>query len=135
VGVPLRFSVAVSALVPLVSLFVPFLKKRSGSDIRDPEARGRHPSYDVMPLASVAELIRLQRLVRRRLSRVSAPILIAHGAHDRTARPRDARTIHASVASSERRLLELEASAHVASVDYDGALLARASAEFLNRFA
>jgi len=135
VGTPLRFSLAFGALVPLVGLFVPFVKKRSGSDIREPGARGRHPSYDVMPLASVHELIRLQRLVRRRLSRVSAPILIAHGAHDRTARPSDARTIHASVASSERQLLELEASGHVASVDYDGALLARASAEFLNRFA
>jgi carboxylesterase len=88
-----------------------------------------------MPLASVAELIRLQRLVRSRLSRVNAPILIAHGAHDRTAHPADARAIHAKVGSAERQLLVLEASAHVATVDYDGALLARSAAEFLNRFA
>ncbi|HEY8155951.1 MAG TPA: alpha/beta fold hydrolase [Myxococcota bacterium] len=135
VGTPLRFSLALSALVPLLSLFVPYAKKRGGSDIRDPAARSRHPSYDVMPLASVAELIRLQRLVRRRLARVNAPILIAHGAHDRTARPSDARSIHASVGSAERQMLVLEASAHVATVDFDGALLARATAGFLSRFA
>jgi carboxylesterase len=135
VGTPLRFSLALGLLIPLLAPFLPYARKRGGSDIREPDARGRHPSYDVMPLASVQELIRLQRLVRRRLSRVNAPILIAHGAHDRTARPLDARTIHASVGSAERQLLVLEASGHVATVDYDGVQLARATAEFLSRFA
>jgi carboxylesterase len=135
VGTPLRFSRMLGALIPLLAPFVPYAKKRGGSDIREPGARSRHPSYDVMPLASVQELIRLQHLVRRRLSRVKAPILIAHGAHDRTARPSDARTILESVASAERELLVLEASAHVATVDHDGALLARAAAGFLSRFA
>jgi carboxylesterase len=135
VGTPLRFSRPFGALVQLLSPFVPYAKKRGGSDIREPAARSRHPSYDVMPLASVRELIRLQRLVRGRLARVNTPILIAHGAHDRTARPSDARSIHASVGSAERQLLMLEASGHVATVDHDGALLARATAEFLSRFA
>jgi len=135
VGTPLRFSRSVTALVPLLAPFVPYAKKRGGSDIQEPGARGRHPSYDVMPLASVRELMRLQRLVRRRLARVSAPILIAHGAHDRTASLSDARFIHANVGSVERRLLVLEASGHVVTVDFDGALLASAAADFLNRFA
>ena len=135
VGTPLRLSRFSAALVPLLAPFLPYARKRGGSDIQDPGARGRHPSYDVMPLASVRELMRLQRLVRRRLARVSAPILIAHGAHDRTASPSDARAIHASVGSVERRLLVLAASGHVATVDYDGALLASAAADFLNRFA
>jgi carboxylesterase len=135
VGTPLRFSRAVSTLVPLARPFVPFLRKRVGSDIRDPDARARHPSYDVMPLASVNELMRLQRLVRKGLASVRAPILVAHGAHDRTAAPADAQAIHAGVASKERALLVLESSAHVATVDYDAVRLARATAEFLSRFA
>ena len=135
VGTPLRLSRSVAAFLPLLAPFVRYARKREGSDIQEPGARGRHPSYDVMPLASVRELTRLQRLVRRRLARVSAPILIAHGAHDRTARLSDARAIHAGVGSVERRLLVLEASGHVATVDYDGALLASAAADFLNRFA
>ena len=135
VGTPLRLSTPTSVLVPLLAPFVRYARKRGGSDIQEPGARGRHPSYDVMPLASVRELIRLQRQVRRRLARVSAPILIAHGAHDRTASLSDARFIHANVGSLERRLLVLEASGHVATVDFDGALLASAAADFLNRFA
>jgi carboxylesterase len=135
VGTPLRFSRALSVLVSLATPFVPFYRKREGSDIRDPAARARHPSYDVMPLASVSELIRLQRLVRKRLASVRAPILIAHGAQDRTAAPADAHAIHASVASAERELLLLETSGHVVTVDHDGLRLARATAEFLSRFA
>jgi carboxylesterase len=135
VGTPLRFSRSFGLLIPLLSPFLPYARKRGGSDIREEGARSRHPSYDVMPLASVHELIRLQRLVRSRLARVNAPILIAHGALDRTARPSDAHSIHAAVASAQRELLMLEASGHVATVDHDGPRLARAAAEFLNRFA
>jgi carboxylesterase len=135
VATPLRFSRSLVTLLPLIRPFLPYARKRGGSDIREEAARARHPSYDVMPLASVQELIRLQRLVRGRLARVSAPILVAHGALDRTARPSDARSIHAGVGSAERKLLMLEASGHVATVDHDGPLLARTVAEFLNRFA
>jgi carboxylesterase len=135
VATPLRFSRSLVTLVPLIRPFLPYARKRGGSDIREEAARSRHPSYDVMPLASVHELIRLQRLVRGRLARVSAPILVAHGALDRTARPSDAHWIHAGVGSAERKLLMLEASGHVATVDHDGPLLARAVVEFLNRFA
>ena len=135
VGTPLRLARSTALLIPLLAPFVSVAKKRGGSDIQEPGARARHPSYDVMPLASVHELLRLQRLVRRRLALVKAPILIAHGAHDRTARVSDAHFIHANVGSAERRLLLLEASGHVATVDHDGALLAGAAAEFLNRFA
>jgi carboxylesterase len=135
VGTPLRFSPALAALVRVLAPVVPYTRKRGGSDIREDAARGRHPSYDVMPLASVRELMRLQRIVRSRLAAVRAPILIAHGALDRTARPADARAIHERVASAQRELLLLEASGHVATVDHDGARLARAAAEFLSRFA
>lgn len=135
VGTPLRLSRALGVLVPLVRPFVPYFRKRGGSDIRDDAARSRHPSYDVMPLASVNELMRLQRLVRKRLAGVRAPILIAHGALDRTAQPADAQVIHASVRSAERQLLVLESSGHVVTVDRDGLRLATATAEFLKRFA
>lgn len=135
VGAPLRLPRRIAVLVHLFAPFNPYAKKRDGSDIQEPGARGRHPSYPVMPLASVRELLRLQRRVRQRLARVRAPILIAHGAHDRTASPADARFLHAHVQSRERELLLLDASGHVVTVDFDGARLAQASAEFLNRFA
>jgi carboxylesterase len=133
IGVPLRLRQPLAALLPLLQRIAPFPRKRAGSDIRDGEARGRHPGYDVMPLAAVRELQRLQRHLRRVLHQVRAPVLVAHGVHDRTARPADAEEIHATIASAEKQLLFLENSAHVVPVDRDGPALARAVAGFLVR--
>ena len=161
VATPLRLQGVVPWLVPVLKYLVPFPKKR-GSDIRDPEARRRHPGYGVMPLRSVHELMRLQEQVRPQLKRVRCPILVAHGVHDRTADPTDARSIIEQVGSdrpellllevhdrtadptdarsiieqvgSDRpELLLLESSGHVVPVDRDGPTLARATAEFLVR--
>jgi carboxylesterase len=135
IGVPLRLRAAAVRLVPVAKHFVRFLPKSGGSDIRDAAARARHPSYDRMPLGAVHELLRLQRHVRSCLPRVAAPLLVAHGARDRTAHPDDALEILARVGSSEREHLRLEASGHVVPVDHDGPLLAARSVEFLSRHA
>ena len=86
-----------------------------------------------MPLASVAELMRLQKEVVPRLGEVRAPILVAHGRHDHTARPADAQRLVDGVGANEKELLMLERSGHVATVDYDGPRLVSAIAEFLTR--
>jgi carboxylesterase len=133
IGTPLRLRFLVERIVPLLKGVFPFARKASGSDIRDEPARQRHPSYDVMPLAAVHELLRLQRRVRAGLSRVTAPILVAHGAHDTTAQPGDARVILDEVASGVREFVMLESSAHVVPVDRDGPRLALSVAEFFAR--
>ena len=135
VGVPLRLASPIRQLVPLLKRFVPFVAKRGGSDIQDAAARARHPSYDTMPLASVHELVKLQRVVRGRVRQVVAPILVAHGALDRTADPADARRIFDAVGSRERELLLLPSSGHVVPVDRDGRALAEATVGFIGRHA
>ncbi|HVP29596.1 MAG TPA: alpha/beta fold hydrolase [Myxococcota bacterium] len=133
VGTPLRLPAAVRMAVPLLRRLRPYVPKRGGSDIVDAAARARHPSLPVMPLRAVQELIRLQRTVTPLLPRVRAPILVAHGALDRTARPADAQTILRVVSSSEREWLACEGSGHVVPVDVDGPQLAEASATFFLR--
>jgi carboxylesterase len=133
VGVPLRLPWPVRAAVPLLWRLRPHLRKAGGSDIQDADARARHPSLPVMPLRGVRELLRLQRVARRALPRIKVPILVAHGALDRTANPRDAAAILAAVASSETARFECARSGHVVPVDHDGPALAEAVAEFLTK--
>ncbi len=135
VGVPLRLRHPAVRLVPFAKRFVPFFSKAGGSDIRDAAARARHPSYDRMPLAAVHELLRLQRRVRALLPRIEAPLLVAHGALDRTAHPDDAHEILRGVASSEREHLSLADSGHVVPVDVDAARFLAAAVGFLQRHA
>ena len=135
IGTPLRFRRTIRWLVPAVKYVAPYLKKNGGSDIRDPAARRRHPSLPVMPLASVHQLMHLQERVEAALPRVTAPLLVAHGAHDGTANPADARVIHDRAGSRERSLLLLDDSGHVVPVDHDGPALAQATVDHLARFA
>lgn len=131
VGTPLRLKPPIPLLLPLLKRLMPMLPKRGGSDIRDAEARARHPGYRVMPLRSVQELVRLQRTVRAELPEIAAPILVAHGAHDTTADPRDAERIHGAVSSEHREIEIFEESAHVVPVDHDGPALAARVSDFL----
>ncbi len=133
VGTPLHLRAPLPWLVPVAKRIVPFLAKKLGSDIRDPEARKRHPSYSLMPLASVHELVRLQRVVRRLLPGIKCPSLVAHGDHDRTADPRDAERIRSAVSDSKAELLRFDRSGHVVPVDFDGPRLALAIRDFFER--
>ncbi len=135
VGTPLVFRQPIPLLIPLLKWIMPMRSKKGGPDIRDPAARERHPGYDLMPLAAVHELIRLQRRVRGRLARISAPVFVAHGSHDSTANPEDARVIHREVRSASKRVEFYSESAHVVPVDFDGAKLALAVADFLGGLA
>jgi len=134
IGTPLVLHHPFAWLIPLVKYLRPMSPKSRGSDIRDPVARARHVGYGVMPLNSIHELQRLQRRVRPQLARITAPILVAHGVHDRTANPRDAVEIRDSVSSEVREYLLLAASGHIVPVDFDGPALAQAIAEFLARY-
>ncbi len=134
VGTPLRLPRLARWTLPVLKYVRPFLPKRQGSDVREREAWARHPSYTVTPLRSAHELVRLGRRVVRGLPDVTCPILVAHGAHDRTAQPQDARAIYEGVGSPVRELLILEHSGHVVPVDHDGPDLARATGDFLTRF-
>ena len=67
IGTPLALPHPFAWLIPLVKYLRPMPAKSQGSDIRDPAARARHPSYPVMPMNSVHELQRLQRRVRPQL--------------------------------------------------------------------
>ncbi len=133
IGTPLALHQPFAWLIPLVKYLRPMSPKTRGSDIRDPAARARHVGYRVMPLNSIHELQRLQRRVRPQLAQITAPILVAHGMHDRTANPSDAVEIRDSVSSEICEYLLLAASGHIVPVDFDGPALAQAVAEFLVR--
>ncbi len=130
IGTPHKLRAPLPLLARGLRRLMPFRTKR-GSDIQEPGARARHPGLGAIPLVSVTELVRLQGEVVASLGRIEAPILVAHGRHDRTALPRDAVRIHATVASREKELFYLERSGHVATVDHDGPALALAAADFI----
>lgn len=130
IGTPLRFRGGLPWLVSLARFIVPMRPKQGGAGIADDAARARHPGMSVMPLQSVHELIRLQRVVRASLEAIRMPLLVAHGALDQTANPADLAAIASAVSSDRIETLRFDRSAHVVPVDFDGPELCEAVASF-----
>jgi carboxylesterase len=89
----------------------------AGSDLTDPQAHERIWCYPVMPLAAAYELIKLQRIVRRKLDRVTQPLLIFQGRCDREVSLKSAPLLYDSVRSGDKELVWLHNSGHCLTVD------------------
>jgi carboxylesterase len=128
---PLRLRLLPRLVAPILSRVLDFLPKNSA--IRDPEALARHPGTDRMPLASVVNLIRLQRQVEAQLPRVEAPLHLIYSRKDPVVDPRNASRILERVSSPRRTVRYLERSFHVITVDVERDEVARECVGFLQR--
>ena len=95
------------------------LRKREGSDVTDPKVHEELPSYPEMPLAGLAELVLLAEIVRRDLSLVTVPALVAHGERDRTVPQSVSFELAGSLASATVERLWLPRSGHLIAVDVE----------------
>lgn len=95
-----------------------YLRADAGSDIHDDAARQVHPSARLMPLSAALNLCELSAMVRPRLSRLTQPALIIHSRSDHTC-PFDKNVgyLMSNLGSTQKRLVTLEESYHVITVD------------------
>lgn len=93
------------------------LLAKHGSDIADPQVRAHHPGYRQIPLRALFNLLMLQRIAWRDAPQITQPALVVHALHDHTAPVSAARELHARLGSREKRLVILEESFHVVTVD------------------
>lgn len=104
-------------LAPLARYFIAEQPKPSGSDLVDPKADLQLWSYDVNPVPAAAELLSLQLHVRRRLGRVTCPLLIIHSPGDQAIHPLSASRTYQRVGSRDKELVTLTESGHCITVD------------------
>lgn len=83
----------------------------------DEEAAPYAQQYDDRPVGTVADLLDLIRASRASLGRVTCPTLIVQSRADETVRPKSARMILRGIAATEKRIVWLERSRHVALLD------------------
>ena len=108
----------------------PIIPTIGGSDIRDPEMKRIYPSPAGFPLHALASMLELMGDVRRDLARVRAPTLVIHGDHDHTAPPPSAREIVGRISSPDKRLVRLDRSFHIVTLDVERDRVAAAVGDF-----
>lgn len=129
---PVYFKGLKYALVPLLRPFVKTVPG-VGSDIKDPAAA--ELAYDKVPVPSFVELLKLCRLVKEELPLIKQPALIFESREDHVVHPSNAAYILEHLGSTDKELIWLENSYHVATLDFDKELIFEKTAEFMRKFA
>lgn len=117
--------------LPVGDFWVP----RGRPGIADAAARSEQSSYDADPLRAAISVMRAGDRLRKRLGEIRCPVLIAHGAKDRTCPVSNAWRAAEAVGSAEVRVIVLPRSEHVITRDYDRDELSRNVVEFLSMLA
>jgi carboxylesterase len=124
---PLRLSPLQAAGVRAIARLPQFLRrgllhalpKTNGFDVVDQAMAGLNPSLTAMPLAGVNSLLDLGAIVRADLPHIKAPILVAHGARDRTVPLEDSLELIGTIGSTTIERLWLERSGHLLAIDVE----------------
>jgi carboxylesterase len=100
-----------------------------GSDIKKPGEV--ELAYPVVPVPAVRHIYALMGVTRELLPRVSCPALIFQSRDDHVVVPGNASYILEHICASDKRLVWLENSYHVATLDNDKELIAAETLEFI----
>lgn len=117
--------------VEFVHYFIPYLERRQRN--RRAEIENMMFPYDRTPLRSLAQLFKLIRQVRYRLSHVKVPALIIQSTIDETVRPESGKYIYSKIGSQDKALSWYERSSHIITLDRERRKLFGEVEEFIRR--
>ncbi|MEZ4469769.1 MAG: alpha/beta hydrolase [bacterium] len=89
------------------------------------------PDYDRTPIAAAASMLEGQDLVRQRLARLSAPVLVQHGRHDHVAPVRNVQLLLDGLRTPHRRGIVYPRSWHILPLDVEHAAVIRDVLDFI----
>ena len=108
-----------------------FQKLRSsvGNDIKRPGITEH--GYDALPTRGIYELLKMLKLTRKNLGKVTIPVQLFHSVEDHTLPVSNTEIIMKGLGSSNKSRIELVNSYHVATLDYDQELIFQNSLTFI----
>jgi len=122
-------------LTPLLRHFVHQFAQGSEeeTDLTDPEAPARLWHYATYPVGGAAEMLKLQRAVRRELPRVRAPALVVYSTQDHSIAADSGRLTLRLLGSRCKEQLVLRHSGHCLTVDAERERVFGATTQFLRK--
>ena len=112
-----------------------YVHNTRGSDIHDAASRRIHPSARLIPLSAAISMLALSQMARRRLGRITQPMLLIHSRRDHTCpMDRNLPYVMKQIGSAQKRALILEESFHVITVDSEKERVAAENGEFIEQF-
>jgi carboxylesterase len=100
-----------------------------GGDIKAPDVTEQ--SYPVIPVPTIKELLVIMKVTEEILPHVACPALLVTSCEDHVVPPTNGEYILSRIASQEKRILWLEESYHVATLDNDKEKIVQESIAFI----
>jgi carboxylesterase len=120
------------AFVPVVRR----LRRRTKGVINDIKREGQDElGYEVLPVAGIAQLARLMKVVQKELPEVKCPVRVFLSDVDHVVPKGTARWAFSRLGTEDKDLIELHESYHVATLDHDAETIFRGTQEFVERVA
>ena len=133
---PLRALGAADALFsPLRSFLAPIAFPKDGSDIADAAVRATHPGYRQIPLRALLNLLALQRAAWLDVAAIAQPTLVIHALQDHTCAVDATRAYYETLSTPHKRMVLLDDSFHVVTVDRERARVVEETAGFVDALA
>ncbi len=105
-----RFAVLSHILKPIIR----YSRKYSGSDIK---ADVKTLTYSKISVRAISELLKMFKHVKQDLKDIYIPILIIYAREDHVIDGKSAKTIYKNISSQNKRILELNNSYHIITLD------------------
>ncbi|MFH1356947.1 MAG: alpha/beta fold hydrolase [bacterium] len=109
-------------------------QKKLEPDVKDPHARINFYDIDHMPISCIQSIIKLQKLVRTDMSKITCPTLLMHSRYDSTAPFESMNDIAKNISATHTETVALENSFHLISIDYEKDLVCEKIGDFFVRF-
>ena len=106
-------------------------RKKGPSNIHDPRAAAERVRYEYTPNRSNEQAVLFFRHLYEDLPEVHVPALLMHARQDKTVDPATMPRLYARLGSEDKRMIWLENSGHVVTVDYERQLVYAAIEEFI----
>mgnify|MGYP001617168123 CR=1 FL=1 len=86
-----------------------------------PDELKKRIAYKKFPLGAIASALRLIRIVKKEIKKISAPTLVIHSIRDHTMKPESAKYIYRRLRlrPENKKLVYLKRSGHVITADFD----------------
>lgn len=128
INAPQRIHDRIAPLAGIAQRFMPMHRWERDAP-PDPTVAEYWVQYSAVHLRSVTQLLHLIRATGKNLDRVTCPTLIIQSRTDETVRPVSAEHLYEGIASREKRVVWLERSVHVSTLDVERDRIHRAVLE------
>jgi carboxylesterase len=105
------------------------LRTSVGDDIKRPGIT--EWGYDALPTRGIFQLLKMLRVTRRNLGKITVPVQLFHSVEDHTLPVANTEIILSEIGSTMKTRIELVNSYHVATLDYDQELIFQNSLTFI----